>query len=77
MCGDAEICCERDFDIRKMGSALDAPCGIVIMSCYKKVNFRGGVDGELVAVMCDVVGLGVVGDVVASGGVERVFKSVE
>ena len=71
MCGDTKPCCKSDFDVREMGSAIDASCGIV------KVDLSGRVNGELVTVMRDVIGLGVVGDVVASGGVERVFKSVE
>ena len=37
MCGDAKSCCEGDFDVREMGSAIDASCGIVVMSGNKKV----------------------------------------
>ena len=77
MCGDAEACSEGDFDVREMGSAIDALRGIMIMSSYEKVYFCGGVSGKLVAVMCDVVSLCVMCDVIASGGVEGVPQSVE
>ena len=77
MCGDAEACCEGYSDVREMGSAKDVLRRIVIMSSYKKIYFCGGVSGKLVAIMCNVVGLCVVCDVVASGCVERVLKGVE
>ena len=77
MRGDAEACCEGDFDVREMGSAIDASRGIVIMSRYEKMYFSGGVSGKLVAIVCNVVGLCVMCDVMASGGVERVLKGVE
>ena len=31
MCGDAELCCEGNFDVREMGSAVDASCGVVVV----------------------------------------------
>ena len=77
MCGDAEACCEGDFDVREMGSAIDVSRRIVIMSSYEEIYFCGGVSGKLVAIMCNVVGLCVVCDVVASGCVEGVLKGVE
>ena len=77
MCGDAKSRCKCDFDVRKVGSAIEAFCWIVIMSSYEEMYFCGGVSGKLVAIMCNVVGLGVVCDVVASGCVERVLKGVE
>ena len=77
MCGDAEACSEGDFDVSEMRSAIDALRGIMIMSSYEEVYFCGGVNGELVAVMCDVVGLCVVCDVIAGGCVERVLKGME
>ena len=76
MCGDAKSCCESDFDVREMGSAIDASCGIVIMSGYKEVYLCGRVSRELVAIMRNVVGLCVVCDVVAGGSVERVLKGM-
>ena len=77
MCGDAEARGEGDLDVRKMWSAIDALRRIMIMSSYEEVYFCGGVSGKLVAIMCNVVGLCVVCDVVASGCVERVLKGVE
>ncbi len=60
-----------------MRSTINALRGVVIMSSYEEVYFCGGVSGKLVAVMCDVIGLCVVCDVIASGCVERVLKGVE
>ena len=77
MCGDAKSRCKCDFDFRKMGSAIDAFCWIVVMPSYNEMDFCGRVSGELVAVVRDVVGLCVVCDVVASGCVERMLKGVE
>ena len=77
MCGDAKSCCEGDFDVREMGSAIDASCGIVIMSGNKKVYLRGGVGRELVAMVSDVVSLSVVRYMVPSGSYERVCKGVK
>ena len=77
MCGDAEACGEGDLDVRKVWSTIDALCGIMIVAGYKKMYFCGGVGGELVAVVSDVVGLSVVRNVIASGGDERVCKGVE
>ena len=66
MCGDAEACSEGDFDVREMGSAIDALRRIMIMSSYEEVYLCGGVSGELVAVMCDVIPLCELWDVIAS-----------
>ena len=77
MCGDAEACSEGDLDVGKVWSAIDTLRGIMIVAGYKKMYFCGGVGGELVAVMGNVVSLCVMCDVIASGGVEGVLKGVE
>ena len=77
MCGDAKACGKGDLDVRKVWSAKDTLRGIMIVAGYKKMYFCGGVGGKLVAIMCNVVGLCVVCDVVASGCVERELKGVE
>ena len=77
MSGDTKSSGKSAFEIREMWSGIDALRGIVIVSSYEEVYFYGGVSGKLVAVMCDVVGLCVVCDVIASGCVERVLKGVE
>ena len=60
-----------------MRSAIDAPCGIVIVTGNEKVECRGGSGGELVAVVGDVVGVGEVRNVVAGSGGKGVCKSVK
>ena len=77
MCGDAEPCCKCNFNIRTMGSAVNAPCGIMIMTGDKKMDLRGGSGGKLVAVMCDVIGLSVVCNVVAGSSGKCVCKRVK
>ena len=77
MCGDAEACGEGDLDVRKVWSAIDTLCGIMIVAGYEKMYFCGGVVGKLVAVMSNVVSLCVMCDVIASGSVEGVLKGVE
>ena len=77
MCGNAESCCEGDLNVREVRSAVDAPCGIMVVACYSKVDFRGGVNGKLVAVVGDVVSLSVVRYVVPGGSDERVCKGME
>ena len=77
MCGNAEPRCEHNFFVRKMGSAVNAPCGIMIVSGDEKVDLKGGSSGKLVAVIGDVIGLGVVCNVVAGGSGKRVCKRVE
>ena len=49
----------------------------MIMTGDKKVDLGGGRSGKLVAVMGDVIGLGVVCDVVAGGSDKRACKRVE
>ena len=49
----------------------------MIMTGDKKVDLRGGRSGKLVAVMGDVIGLGVVCNVVAGGSGKRVCKRVK
>ena len=34
MCGNAESCCEGDLNVREVRSAVDAPCGIMVVACY-------------------------------------------
>ena len=77
MCGDAETRSEHNFYVRKMRSAIDAPCGVVIVTGNEKVDCRSGSGGELVAVVGDVVRLGEVCNVVAGSGGEGVCKSVK
>ena len=77
MCGNAESCCECNLDVREMRSAIDSSCGIVVVSSYQEVDFRSGVGGELVAMVCDVVSLSVVRYVVFCGSYERMCKGVK
>ena len=77
MCGDAEPRSGRNFYVRKVGSAVDAPCGIVVVTGDEKVNCGGGSGGELVAVVGDVIGVSVVCNVASGGNGECVCKGVE
>ena len=77
MCGNAKSCCEGYLDIRETRSAINSSCGIVVVSSYQEVDFRGGVGGELVAMVSDVVSLSVVRYMVPSGSYERVCKGVK
>ena len=77
MCGDAETRGESDLDVRKVWSTINALCGIMIVAGNKKMYLCGGVGGELVAVVSDVVGLCVMCDVVASGSMECVLEGVK
>ena len=77
MCGDAEARGESDLDVRKVWSTIDALCGIMIVAGYKKMYFCGGIGGELVAVVGDVVGLCVMRDMIAGGRMMSKVKSVQ
>ena len=77
MCSDAKTSSRGYFDVRCVRSAENAMSGIVFVSCLDEVKLGVGISGELCAVMSDVVGLCVMCDVIASGGVERVLKAVE
>ena len=77
MCGDAEPRSERNFYVRKVGSAVNAPCGIMVVTGNEKINFRGGSGRELVAVVGDVIGMSAVRNVVPGGNGECVCKRVE
>ena len=76
MCGDAEIRCKCNLDVRKMGPAVDSLRGVMVVSSYDKVDFRCGVGGELMTVMRDVVTLRDVCDMIAGRDVERLLKCV-
>ena len=77
MCGDAKSCCEGYLDVREIRSAMDTPCGIVVVACYQEVDFRSGVSGQLVAIVSDVVSLSVMRNVDPSGSDERVCKGMK
>ena len=77
MCGDAEPRSKRNFYVRKVGSAEDAPCGILVVAGDEKVNFGGGSGGELVAVVGDVISVGIVCNVGSGGNGECVGKRME
>ena len=77
MCGDAEPRSERNFYVRKVGSAVDAPCGIMVVTGDEEVNFGGGSGRELVAVMRDVIILCKLCNMAAHRNVKCLLKCVK
>ena len=77
MCCDAESCCEVNFDVRKVRSAVDALQVIMIVPCDNEMYLSCGRGGELVAVMRDIIILCKLWDVAACCYVKCLLKCVK